>query len=237
MNPYLGELIGTFILMFLGNGINANISLKDTYGNSSGWMLTSVGWGLAVFTAIFIAGSSSGAHINPAVTIGLAVAGEFSWSMAPGYIGMQLLGAFLGAWGAYLQYRPHFKATSDADAKLASFSTGPAIPSTFDNFVSELLGTFILVFSIFFLVEGDGLGSLSALPAGLLVMVIGMGLGGSTGYAINPARDLGPRIFHAVAPISGKRDSNWSYAWIPVVGPITGGVLAALLFMVLQAYL
>lgn len=234
MNPYVGELIGTLILMILGNGVNANTSLKDTYGNNSGWVVTSFGWGLAVFTAVFVAGSSSGAHINPAVTIGLAVAGKFSWSMVPGYIGMQMLGAFLGAWGAYLQYRPHFAATEDPDAKLGLFSTGPAIKSTIDNFISEVLGTFVLVFAIFFLVSGDGLGSLSALPVALLVVVIGMALGGSTGYAINPARDLGPRIFHAIAPISGKRDSNWGYAWIPVIGPITGGVLAAVVYSLVQ---
>ncbi len=190
--------------------------------------------GLAVFTAVFIAGSSSGAHINPAVTIGLAAGGKFSWSMVPGYIGMQMLGAFLGAWGAYLQYRPHFSATDDADAKLGLFSTGPAIKSSFDNFLSEVIGTFVLVFGVFFLVDGDGLGSLSALPVGLLVVVIGMAMGGSTGYAINPARDLGPRIFHALAPISGKRDSNWGYAWVPVLGPITGGILAAMVYLLLD---
>ena len=231
MNPCIGELIGTFILMILGNGVNANVSLKNTFGNSSGWIVITLGWGLAVFTAVFIAGSSSGAHINPAVTIGLAMAGKFSWSMVPGYVGMQLLGAFLGAWGAYLQYRPHFKATQDVDAKLGLFCTGPAIKSTLDNFISEVLGTFVLVFGVFFLVSGDGLGSLSALPVALLVVVIGMSLGGSTGYAINPARDLGPRIFHALAPISGKRDSNWGYAWVPVLGPIVGACLAAVLYM------
>ena len=233
MNPYLGELIGTFILMILGNGINANVSLKSTYGSNSGWLVVCIGWGLAVFTAVFIAGASSGAHINPAVTVGLAMAGRFSWSMVPGYIGMQLLGAFLGAWGAYLQYRPHFTATKNADAKLGLFSTSPAIKSYPDNFLSETIGTFVLVFAIFFLVDGDGLGSLSALPVGLLVVVIGMGLGGTTGYAINPARDLGPRIFHAIAPIKGKRDSNWGYSWIPVVGPIVGGALAAGLYLLI----
>ena len=234
MNPYVGELIGTFILIIFGNGVNANVSLKGTYGNSSGWVVITLGWGLAVFTAVFIAGSSSGAHLNPAVTVGLAAAGKFSWSMVPGYIGMQMLGAFLGAWGAYLQYRPHFSVTDDVDAKLGLFCTGPAIKSTLDNFLSEVIGTFTLVFAVFFLVSGDGLGSLSALPVGLLVVVIGMSLGGSTGYAINPARDLGPRIFHALAPISGKRDSNWGYAWVPVLGPIVGGLLAAGLYFLLD---
>lgn len=233
MNPYLGELIGTFILMVLGNGINANVSLKQTYGHGAGWVVVTIGWGLAVFTGVFIAGDASGAHINPAVTLGLAVAGKFSWAMVPGYVGMQMLGAFLGAWAAYLQYRPHFSATDDAEAKLGLFCTGPAIASVRDNFLSEMLGTFVLVFSIFFLVDGEGLGSLSALPVALLVVVIGMALGGTTGYAINPARDLGPRIFHAVAPIEGKRDSNWGYAWIPVVAPLTGGALAALAYTAL----
>jgi len=233
MNPYVGELVGTFFLMLLGIGTNANVSLKNTYGNGSGWIVITLGWGFAVFTAVFIAGSSSGAHINPAVTVGLAVAGKFAWHLVPGYIGMQMLGAFIGAWVAYLQYRPHIAATEDADTKLGIFSTGPAIKSTSDNFISEVLGTFVLVFAVFFLVSGDGLGSLSALPVGLLVAVIGMAMGGTTGFAINPARDLAPRIFHALAPISGKRDSNWPYSWIPVAGPVVGSILAAGLFLVL----
>jgi len=231
MNIYIAEFIGTFILILLGNGVNANVSLAKTYGNSSGWVVIAFGWGIAVFVAVFIAGSSSGAHINPAVTFGLAVAGKFPWSQVPGYIGMQMLGAFCGAWATYLQYRSHFSATQDADAKLGLFSTGPAIPNTINNFISEVIGTFVLVFAVFFLVSGEGLGSLSALPVALLVVGIGMSLGGTTGYAINPARDLGPRIFHAVAPISGKRDSNWSYAWIPVIGPLTGAALAAVVYM------
>ncbi|MEM6644326.1 MAG: MIP/aquaporin family protein [Bacteroidota bacterium] len=236
MNPYLGELVGTFILMVLGNGINANTSLKGTYGHKSGWIITTLGWGLAVFTAVFVAGTSSGAHINPAVTVGLAVVGKFPWDMVPGYVCMQMLGAFLGAWAAYLQYRPHFSITPDPDAKLGLFCTGPAIPKMPDNLISEIIGTFVLVFAIFFLVDGDGLGSLNALPVGLLVVVLGMALGGSTGYAINPARDLGPRIFHAVAPIKGKRDSNWGYSWIPVVGPLVGACVAAVVFMLLRTY-
>lgn len=235
MNPYVAELIGTFILMFLGNGINANVSLNKTYGNGSGWIFICIGWGLAVFTAVFIAGSSSGAHLNPAVTFGLAIAGKFSWYMLPGYVGMQMAGAFLGAWATYLHYRPHFTTTLDADAKLGLFSTSPAIKSIPDNFISEMLGAFVLVFGIFFLVDGEGLGSLSALPVGLLVIVIGMGLGGTTGYAINPARDLAPRIFHAIAPIHGKRDSDWSYAWVPVIAPLLGGAFAALLYSLVGA--
>lgn len=235
MNPYLAELIGTFILMLLGTSVNANASLKNTYGSgSTKWLIITIGWGLSVFVAVFIVGSSSGAHINPAVTVGLACAGRFPWDMVPGYVAMQMVGAFLGAWGAYLQFRPHFTATEDAEAKLGTFSTGPAIESRRDNLLSETLGTFVLVFAILFLVEGEGLGSLNALPVGLLVMVIGLGMGGSTGYAINPARDLAPRIFHALAPISGKRDSNLGYAWVPVLGPLLGGVLAAGVYLLVS---
>ncbi|MEQ8472373.1 MAG: MIP/aquaporin family protein [Marinoscillum sp.] len=230
MSPFFGELLGTFILMVLGNGVNANVSLNKTYGQNSGWIVISLGWGIAVFVAVFIAGPISGAHINPAVTLGLAVCGKFSWSQVPAYIIAQVIGAFLGALITYLQYRPHFKATDNADAKLGLFSTSPAIKSTMDNLVSEIIGTFVLVFGVLFLVSGDGLGSLDALPVGLLVLGIGLSLGGSTGYAINPARDLGPRIFHALAPIPGKRDSNWGYAWIPVIGPFIGAALAGLLY-------
>ncbi|HCX20505.1 MAG: aquaporin [Flammeovirgaceae bacterium] len=230
MTPFFGEVLGTFILMVLGNGVCANVSLSKTYGNSSGWIVITFGWAIAVFVAVYIAGPISGAHINPAVTIGLAVTGKFPWEQVPGYVFAQMIGAFLGAFVTFLQYRPHFKATDDADAKLGLFSTGPAIKSTFDNLVSEVIGTFILVLAVFFLVSGEGLGSLDALPVGLLVLGIGLSLGGSTGYAINPARDLGPRIFHALAPIPGKRDSNWSYAWIPVLGPIIGAVLAGIFY-------
>lgn len=230
MTPFLGEVLGTFMLMVLGNGVNANVSLNKTYGNNSGWLVISLGWGIAVFVGVFMTASISGAHINPAVTLGLAIAGKFSWSKVPMYIAAQMIGAFLGAFVTYLQYRPHFNVTEDADAKLGLFSTGPAIKSTFNNLISEIIGTFVLVFAIFFLVSGDGLGSLDALPVGLLIVGIGLSLGGSTGYAINPARDLGPRIFHAIAPIPGKRDSNWKYAWIPVIGPSIGATIAGLCY-------
>lgn len=233
MTPFFGEIIGTFILLVLGNGVNANVSLNKTYGQNSGWIVISLGWGIAVFVAVFISGSISGAHINPAVTIGLAVAGKFPWENVPHYILAQMIGAFLGAFITYLQYRPHFSATDNADTKLGLFSTGPAIKSKVDNLVSEIIGAFILVFAVFFLVSGDGLGSLDALPVGLLVVGIGLSLGGTTGYAINPARDLGPRIFHALAPIKNKRDSNWSYSWIPVIGPILGAVLAGYAYRLL----
>ncbi|XOV95029.1 MAG: MIP/aquaporin family protein [Bacteroidota bacterium] len=237
MNEIIAELVGTFILLLLGNSVNANVSLKNTYGNSSGWIVISLGWGIAVFVAVFIAGSVSGAHINPAVTVGLAVVGKFPWDKVPAYILAQMVGAFLGAFVTYVLYRPHFGATEDLNAKLGVFSTGPAIKSNLDNFLSEVIGTFALVFAVFFLVSGEGLGSLSALPVGLLVLGIGLSLGGTTGYAINPARDLGPRIFHAVAPMKQKRDSDWSYAWIPVLGPIVGAVLAGILFLLVEKYL
>lgn len=233
MSPFISEIVGTFMLMVLGNGVNANVSLNKTYGQNSGWIVIALGWGLAVFVAVYIAGASSGAHINPAVTLGLAITGKFPWSQVPGYVAAQMVGAFLGAAATYLQYRPHFAVTDNPDTKLGLFSTGPAIPKVLDNLISEIIGTFVLVFGVLFLVTGEGLGSLSALPVALLVVGIGLSLGGSTGYAINPARDLGPRIFHALAPISGKRDSNWGYAWIPVVGPCIGAALAAFVFMVL----
>ncbi len=236
MNEIIAEIVGTFILLLLGNSVNANVSLKQTYGNSSGWIVISLGWGIAVFVAVFIAGSVSGAHINPAITVGLAVTGKFPWEKVPVYILSQMLGAFLGAFMSYVLYRPHFKATDDVDAKLGIFCTGPAIKSPLDNFLSEAIGTFTLVFAAFFLVEGEGLGSISALPVGLLVLGIGLSLGGTTGYAINPARDLGPRIFHALAPMKHKRDSDWSYAWIPVLGPITGAVVAGVLFILIRGY-
>ena len=233
MHPLISEFIGTFILLLLGNGVNANISLNKTYAQNAGWLVIALGWAIAVFVAVFIAGASSGAHINPAVTLGLAMVGKFAWVSVPGYLAVQFLGAFCGAWVTYLHFRPHFKATENPDTKLGLFCTSPAIKSHWNNFISEVIGTFVLVFGVFFLVSGDGLGSLSALPVGLLVLGIGLSLGGTTGYAINPARDFGPRLFHALAPIRGKRDSNWSYAWIPVVGPLVGASLAAGIYMLI----
>lgn len=233
MHPYFGELLGTFLLLVLGNGVNANVALNKTYANNSGWLVISLGWGLAVFVAVFVAGPISGAHINPAVTVGLAFAGKFPWSEVPGYIVFQVLGAFLGAWVAYLQYRPHFTVTEDPGTKLGLFCTSPAIPGVINNFVSEFIGTFTLVLAVLFLASGEGLGSLDALPVGLLVVAIGLSLGGTTGYAINPARDFGPRLFHSLAPISDKGGSNWSYSWIPIVGPLFGGAAAGALFSLL----
>jgi glycerol uptake facilitator protein len=232
MEAYIGEFLGTFILLVLGAGVCANVSLKKTGGYNSGYLVITCGWGIAVFVAVFITGSVSGAHINPAVTIGLATSGQFPWGQVPGYILAQLLGAFLGAASIWLQYKDHFDATEDPATKLGVFSTGAAIPNTIINIYSEILGTFILVLGVLYIAEPEvGLGALDALPVGLLVFGIGMSLGGPTGYAINPARDLGPRIAHALLPLKAKGSSNWSYAWIPVVGPILGSILAALAYL------
>ena len=223
----LFEFISTAILLLLGGGVNANVSLKNTLGNKSGWIVTTFGWGLSVFVAAFIAWPFSGAHLNPAVTIGLAIAGSFKGNIV-GYIVAQLLGAILGASLVYLMYKPHFDAEDNPDVKLGVFSTGPAIKSYFHNFISEVIGTFVLIFGILMAAGAEIAGPL---PVALLIVVIGMGLGGTTGYAINPVRDLGPRIVHFLMPIKGKRDSNWGYSWIPVVAPIVGCALAALLYI------
>lgn len=239
MTPLLGEFIGTAILILLGNGVVANILLKDTKGNGGSWLLINFGWAIAVFIAVFIVAPYSGAHINPAVTIGLAVAGKFSYSMIAPYILAQMIGAFIGAILVWLQYKDHYKITEEKDLLLATFSTGPAIRSTVSNLISEIIGTFVLVFSVLYITgptigeQSGSLGSLDALPVALVVLGIGMSLGGTTGYAINPARDLGPRIAHAILPIGNKGKSDWSYSWIPIVGPVLGAILAALLFQVL----
>ncbi len=244
MTPFISEIVGTFVLIALGQSVNANVSLKDTYGNSSGWIVITVGWGLAVFCAVSVAGPFSGAHINPAVTVGLAVAGAFPWSDVPAYIVAQMIGAALGAFLVWLNFKNHFDNEENAGTKLGVFSTGPAIKNMPINFIGETTGTFILMFVIFYFTGPNlelsgmndakiGLGSIGAMPVAFLVMVIGMGFGGTTGYAINPARDLAPRIMHAILPIKGKGSSNWGYAWIPVFGPLLGGVLAALLFIAL----
>lgn len=251
MNPYLAEFIGTLILILLGNGVVANVVLKDTKGSESGWIVITFGWGMAVFVAVWCVGSASGAHINPAVTLGLALAGKFAWGNLLGYVLAQMLGALAGAALVYLVYRDHYTVTDDADAKLATFATGPAIRNSLNNLVSEFIGTFVLVFAVLLAVDpilfaelpitgGEakemklGLGALGALPVGLLVFSIGLSLGGTTGYAINPARDLAPRLAHALLPIPGKGDSEWSYAWIPVAGPLLGAALAALAYGVVS---
>jgi len=228
MSPFLGEFIGTAFLIILGDGVVANVVLNKTKGNNSGWIVITFGWAIGVFVAVFIVASSSGAHLNPAVTIALAVIQKFAWANVPLYIAAQLLGAATGALLVWFSYKKHFEETSDADLKLAVFCTGPAIRNTVSNLFSEILGTFILILGVLFITSpAQGIGSLDALPVALLVLGIGLSLGGLTGYAINPARDLGPRIMHALLPIPGKRDSDWGYAWIPVVGPLIGALLAA----------
>jgi glycerol uptake facilitator protein len=242
MSPFSAELIGTMFLILLGAGVVANVILKGTKGFGGGWIVITTGWALAVFVGVVIAGPYSGAHLNPAVSIALAIAGKFPWVDVPLYILAQLVGAMLGAFLAWLIYRDHFNTTSDPDTQLAVFSTGPAIRNTTFNLLSEIIGTFVLVFVVFYFSDAEikepkspiGLGSLGALPVAFLVWAIGLSLGGTTGYAINPARDLGPRIVHTLLPIKQKGSSNWKYAWIPVIGPIIGAVIAALLYMVLN---
>ena len=239
MTPFVAEIIGTAILILLGGGVVANVVLNKTIGNNSGWIVVTTGWALAVYVAVVIAGPHSGAHINPAVTVALAVAGKFPWADVPLFVLAQMIGAMIGSSTVWLMYKSHFEATEDASAKKAVFCTAPAIRNTFTNFFSEAIGTFVLLFTIFYFTNASitdtetvvGLGSLGALPVAFLVWSIGLSLGGTTGYAINPARDLGPRIMHAILPIKNKAKSDWSYAWIPVVAPLVGGSLAALLML------
>lgn len=241
MNPLLAEYFGTFILILMGSGVCANSSLKDTFAHGADWVLISFGWGLGVYLGVIVAGPSSGAHLNPAVTIGLAVAGKFGWADAPMYIVAQMLGAMSGAFLIWLLYSDHYNRTENAGTIKGTFCTAPAIKNLPKNVLSEVVGTFVLIFVVLFIAGPEfklagivdikiGLGSVGALPVALLVVAIGMSLGGLTGYAINPARDLGPRIIHALVPIKTKGTSDWGYAWIPVVGPILGAVIAALLY-------
>lgn len=234
MSPFVAELVGTTLLVLLGNGVVANVVLRETKGTNSGWAVITLGWGMAVFVAVFAVAAFSGAHVNPAVTIGLAIAGKFSWRSVPTYITAQFLGAAIGALLVWLFYRPHFGKTEDKNLKLAVFCTIPAIRDLLSNFISEVIGTFVLVFGVLYLARAEvGLGALDSLPVGLLVLAIGLSLGGTTGYAINPARDLSPRLMHALLPIpGGKRDSDWAYAWIPVVAPVVGCILAASAYII-----
>ncbi len=237
MTPFFGELVGTALLILLGDGVVANVLLKGTKGENAGWIVITFGWGMAVFAAVFCVAAFSGAHINPAVTLGLATAGKFPWADVPLYLIAQFIGGALGAFLTWLHYRPHFLHTEDGNLKLGVFCTAPEIRSGGANFISEVIGTFVLVFGVLYMAAPEtGLGALDALPVGLLVLAIGLCLGGTTGYAINPARDLSPRVMHALLPLGkGKRDSDWGYAWIPVLGPFAGGALAALAYGVLGA--
>lgn len=240
METFIGEVVGTMLLILLGDGVVANVLLGKTKGNNSGWIVITTAWALAVFVGAYSVAAVSGAHLNPAVTIGLAVAGNFEWADVPLYIVAQMLGAFIGAVLVFLHYYPHWAETKDPGLKLAVFSTGPAIRNVTWNLVSEIIGTFALMFGILAIkgvamdMSGTAIvvnmGALGIIPVAFLVWVIGLALGGTTGYAINPARDLGPRIAHFLLPIPGKGDSDWGYSWIPVVGPVVGAVIAAVLF-------
>jgi glycerol uptake facilitator protein len=231
MTPFIAELTGTALLLILGDGVVANVILHKTKGNNGGLIAITSGWAIAVFVAVYATASSSGAHLNPAVTIALASIGKFDWALVPSYLLAQMLGAMIGAFFVWLTYRQHFNATEDAATKLGVFCTSPSISKPADNILSEIIGTFVFVLSILFITKSQtSLGSLDALPVALLVLGIGLSLGGPTGYAINPARDLGPRIMHALLPMKNKGGSDWAYSWIPVAGPIIGGVLAAFLY-------
>ena len=229
---FLAELLGTGALVLLGDGVVAGVLLARSKAQNSGWIVITTAWAFAVFVGVVIAGPMSGAHINPAVTLGLALNEAIGWDLAVVYWAAQMIGAFLGAVLVFLHYYPHWAETEDADLKLAVFSTGPAIRTPAWNLISEIIGTFVLMFTIFAFGQPNSTApaNLGALPVAFLVLVIGLALGGTTGYAINPARDLGPRIAHFVLPIPGKRDSDWGYAWIPVVGPLIGAAAAFLVW-------
>ena len=248
---FVAELIGTLLLVLLGNGVVACVVLEKSKGNGSGWMVITSGWAFAVFVGVMVAGPYSGSHINPAVTIGLAIAQKTAWQLVPTYLAGQMVGAMLGGFFVWLAYKDHFSATENETLKLACFSTIPAIRKPLSNLLNEIIGTFVLMFAVFYLsgptIENGanasakiGLGSIGALPVAIIVWAIGLSLGGPTGYAINPARDLGPRIIHAVlfrkatVPSPPALGSDWGYAWVPVLGPILGGVIAAAVYMMLS---
>jgi len=240
MSPFAAELVGTALLMLLGTATNANVVLADTKGHNSGWLVIGTGWALAVYVGVVVANPYSGAHLNPAVTLALALAGQFAWAQVLPYVLAQLLGAALGSGLAWLLFKDHFDRTPEPRLKLAVFCTGPAIRHHKLNLLSEVVGTLVLLLFVFYNNQTKpelmathaaiGLGAVGALPVALLVWVIGLGLGGTTGYALNPARDLMPRLMHALLPIRGKGGSEWSYAWVPVLGPLLGAALAAGLF-------
>ncbi|MEZ6131898.1 MAG: MIP/aquaporin family protein [Planctomycetaceae bacterium] len=240
MSPYVAEFVGTMMLVLLGNGVCANVNLKKTLGHNAGWIVIATGWGLAVAFAVYLVSHISGAHLNPAVTIGLAVIGEFEVPQVAGYLASQMLGAITGATLVWLAYLPHWKETTDAGAIRGSFCNTPAIPHTISNLITEIIGTFALVLGVLAILRPENLmpdtgfkEGFAPCLVGLMVWSIGLSLGGPTGYAINPARDLGPRIAHALLPIANKGNSGWGYSWIPVVGPIVGGITAAVFYKAL----
>ena len=228
MTAFIAEIIGTASILLFGCGVVAGVLLDKSKSNGGGWIVITFAWAIGVTLGIYASGQFSGAHLNPAVTIALAVAGKFSWSLVPSYILAQFIGAMLGAFLVYLAYLPHWKETKDAGLKLAVFSTGPAIRNTPANFICEFIATFILMFAIMMIGANKYAEGLGPIAVGILILGMGLSFGGPTGYALNPARDLGPRIMHAILPIDGKGDSDWSYSWIPVVAPICGAVCAAL---------
>ena len=245
MSPFAAELLGTFLLILLGNGVVANVVLSKTKASSAGWIEITTAWALAVYVGVLVAGPYSGAHLNPAVSVSLAIGGLFDWSDVLPYISAQLIGAMLGSFVVYLTHKDHYDLTDDVEGIKASFCTAPAIRNYPINFLNEVVGTFVLLFAVFYIagpeiqfesenVVNFGLGSLGAIPVAFVVWVIGLSLGGTTGYAINPARDLGPRIVYTFLPVKNKRDSDWQYAWIPIVAPLVGGGIAALLFILLK---
>jgi len=231
MSPFIAEIVGTSILIILGDGVVANVILSKTKGFNGGLISITFGWSMAVFVGVYVSATASGAHLNPAVTIALAYAGKFDWALVPQYLAGQMTGAMIGAFFVWLAYKQHFDETPDGDTKLGVFCTAPAKRNYMHNFLTELIGTFVFMFAVLSITKSSAsLGSLDALPVALVVLAIGLSLGGPTGYAINPARDLGPRIMHFLLPIKNKRDSDWGYSWIPVIAPITGALLAAVLY-------
>ena len=233
MNTFLAEMVGTALLILLGNGVVAGVVLKNSKAEGAGWIVITFGWALAVTFGVYAVGSVSGAHLNPAVTLGLAATGSFPWEQVPAYIVAQMLGAFIGSCLVYVHYLPHWAITENAGAKRAAFCTEPAERNVFSNVIGEFIGTFVLLFGLSALGVNKFSEGLNPMAVGALVLSIGLSLGGTTGYAINPARDLGPRIAHALLPISGKGGSDWVYAWIPVVGPILGGICGAACYKML----
>ncbi len=235
MNAFFAEFFGTAMIIVFGGGVVANVVLDKTKGNNSGWIVITFGWAVGVFTGVLIAAPVSGAHLNPAVTLALVLANKFSITLLPMYVCAQLLGAMFGAFLVWIAYKKHFDATADADLKLAVFCTSPNIRSVWFNVLTEIIGTYVLALAVLYMAEPEvGLGSLNALPVAIVVLGLGLSLGGPTGYAINPARDLGPRFMHFLLPIPNKRDSDWQYSWVPIVGPLVGASIAALMFVWFQ---
>jgi glycerol uptake facilitator protein len=231
MSPFVAEFVGTALILAFGNGVVANVLLKGSKGNNGGWIVIAFGWAMGVFIGVYASAPASGAHLNPAVTIALAVRGDFPWSQVPSHILAQLCGACAGAFITWLAYKQHFDAHDSATEKLGVFATIPSIRNPLYNLLTEVVATFVFIMGVQFISKPSStLGSLDALPVALLVLAIGLSLGGPTGYAINPARDLGPRLMHAILPIRGKGGSDWSYAWVPILGPIIGALMAVAVY-------